>query len=82
MCYVSKVMIAIAFTLPKVNAVLLSFVWTVRKKALKKSQHNHFPKLKLQILARKENFVPGDKCQYALLVCRQPVIHINPVQCG
>lgn len=74
-------MVAVAFALPKMNPMALSFVRTVSKKAFKEAQHYDLPKLELQIFSRQEYFVPGNKCKYPLLVCRKPIVNINPVQC-
>lgn len=77
---ITEIVVAIAFSLPEVYAVLLFFLWSVGKEILDKVQHDHFAQFKFKVFSRQEHLVIRYVCNNALLVLWQRIVDINPVQ--
>ena len=75
---VRKEVVAVAFSRPKMDAVLGFFLFVLGVEVFAKAQHNDFPKLELKILAREKHFVARDESEDALVVFGKGLIHGNP----
>ena len=68
MRHVSKEVVAVAFTGPKVKAVFLPLFGILGIEVLAKTQDNHLASFKLKVLSGQKNLVPGNEAQDALVV--------------
>jgi len=79
MCDVTKEVIAVSFTGPKVEAMLLPLFGILCIEVLAKPQHNHLASFKLKVLSGQKHLVPGNETKDALVVLRQPNVDIRPL---
>ena len=79
MRHVIKEVVAVPFTGPKVEAMLLAFFRILRIEVLAKSQDHHLACFKLKILAGQKHLVPGNESQDALVIFRQRDVDVHPL---
>lgn len=77
---IAEVVVAVAFPLPKMDAVLLSFVRAIREKITDEPQYNDLPNLECQVFAGQVHLVSRNESQHALLMLGKFDININPLQ--
>ena len=70
MRHIAKKVIAVAFALPEVGAVLSPFLTAGRVKVFQEFQDNHFAHFKLSTLSGQENAVARNEAKQALSVFR------------
>ena len=82
MGYVAKKVIAIAFSLPKMRAILLVFLRSGQVEIFQKTEYDDISDFKFQGFSGQVHLVIRDKGQHALVVGGQLVVNINPGQEG
>lgn len=78
MRHVTKEMVAVSFTSPKVKAMLLSLLLVVGIKIQTKTQHDDLTQLKFKVFAWEKDLVPRDESQDPLVVFGQGVFDGSP----
>lgn len=77
---VAKVVVAVAFALPKVDAEFGAFFRAIGEEIFDEAQYNHFADLKFEIFSGKVHFVVCYERQHALVVGWQLHVDVNPIQ--
>lgn len=75
---VGKEVVAVAFSGPKVKAMLDSLLLVFGVKILAKAQHHHFAGLELKVFTRQKDLVAWNEAQDPLVVLWQLVLDGGP----
>lgn len=78
MRHVTKEMVAVSFTSPKVKAMLLSLLLVVGIKIQTKAQNDDLSQFKFKVLAWEKDLVSRDEAQDPLVVFGQGIFDGSP----
>jgi hypothetical protein len=78
MRHVTKEMVAVSFTSPKMKPMLLTLLFLVGIKIQTKAQHDDLSQFKFKVLAWEKDLVPRDEAQDPLGVFGQGIFDGSP----